>query len=58
MNKAVANDPNKFPEGYILELNKSEKTELVENFHRLWFMVAFFGDYALWIVGASVVFAI
>jgi hypothetical protein len=38
----------------ILEVNKSEKTELVENFHRLWFMVAFFGDYALWIVGARV----
>jgi len=35
VNKAVANNPNKFPEGYILELNKSEKTELVENFH--WF---------------------
>ena len=34
VNKAVANNPNKFPEGYILELNKSEKTELVENFHR------------------------
>jgi hypothetical protein len=34
VNKAVANNPNKFPEGYILELNKSEKLELVENFHR------------------------
>jgi hypothetical protein len=34
VNKAVANNPNKFPEGYILELNKSEKTELVKNFHR------------------------
>ena len=34
VNKAVANNPNKFPEGYILELNKSEKLELVKNFHR------------------------
>ena len=34
VNKAVANNPNKFPEGYILELNTSEKLELVENFHR------------------------
>jgi hypothetical protein len=34
VNKAVSNNPDKFPEGYILELNKSEKLELVENFHR------------------------
>jgi len=34
VNKAVANNPDKFPEGYILELKKSEKMELVEKFHR------------------------
>lgn len=34
INKAVANNPEKFPEGYILELNEEEKNELVENFHR------------------------
>ncbi|MFA7185224.1 MAG: ORF6N domain-containing protein, partial [Victivallales bacterium] len=34
INKAVANNPDKFPKGYIAELSKSEKTELVENFHR------------------------
>lgn len=35
INKAVANNPGKFPAGYIIELSKSEKIELVENFHRL-----------------------
>ena len=34
INKAVANNPDKFPAGYIIELSKSEKNELVENFHR------------------------
>jgi hypothetical protein len=34
INKAVANNPDKFPAGYIIELSKSEKIELVENFHR------------------------
>ena len=34
INKAVANNPNKFPAGYVVELSRSEKTELVENFHR------------------------
>lgn len=34
INKAVANNPDKFPAGYIVELAKSEKMELVENFHR------------------------
>lgn len=34
INKAVANNPDKFPTGYIVTLSKSEKTELVENFHR------------------------
>ena len=34
INKAVANNPDKFPAGYIIELTKPEKTRLVENFHR------------------------
>ena len=34
INKAVANNPDKFPAGYIVELSKPEKVELVENFHR------------------------
>jgi hypothetical protein len=34
INKAVANNPDKFPVGYIVALSKSEKNELVENFHR------------------------
>lgn len=34
INKAVKNNPKKFPPGYIIELNGSEKQELVENFHR------------------------
>ena len=34
INKAVTNNPDKFPAGYIIELSKPEKNELVENFHR------------------------
>lgn len=34
INKAVVNNPGKFPSGYIINLSKSEKNELVENFHR------------------------
>ena len=34
INEAVSNNPEKFPDGYILELSKSEKNELVENFDR------------------------
>ena len=34
INKAVKNNPDKFPAGYILELTQIEKNELVENFHR------------------------
>ena len=34
INQAVKNNPKKFPNGYILELTKKEKSELVENFHR------------------------
>ena len=35
VNKAVKNNPDKFPSGYIIELNDKEKFELVENFHHL-----------------------
>ena len=34
INKAVANNPDKFPAGYVVELSKPEKSELVEKFHR------------------------
>jgi hypothetical protein len=34
INKAVTNNSDKFPAGYIIELSKAEKIELVENFHR------------------------
>ena len=34
INKAVTNNPDKFPAGYVIELSKQEKNELVENFHR------------------------
>jgi len=34
INKAVKNNTEKFPNGYILELTKEEKNELVKNFHR------------------------
>ena len=34
INKAVKNNPDKFPSGYIIELDAREKKELVENFHR------------------------
>jgi len=33
INKAVKNNPDKFPHGYIVELTKEEKLEAVENFH-------------------------
>jgi len=35
INKAVKNNLNKFPQGYIFQLTKEEKTEVVENFHHL-----------------------
>jgi len=35
INKAVKNNLDKFPDGYILELSKEEKEEVVENFHHL-----------------------
>ncbi|MEI8138470.1 MAG: ORF6N domain-containing protein [bacterium] len=34
VNKAVANNQGKFPEGYVVELTRHEKEGLVENFHR------------------------
>jgi hypothetical protein len=34
INKAVSNNPEKFPQDYIIELSKEEKNELVKNFHR------------------------
>ena len=35
INEAVKNNPEKFPSGYILELNEVEKSEVVENFDHL-----------------------
>ncbi len=35
VNKAVRNNPDKFPDGYIFELQQSEKQYVVENFHTL-----------------------
>jgi len=35
INEAVSNNPDKFPEGYIFELNKVEKQEVVEIFDHL-----------------------
>ena len=32
INEAVKNNPDKFPEGYIITLTNEDKTELVENF--------------------------
>ena len=34
VNEAVRNNPDKFPEGYLVSLQASEKQELVENFDR------------------------
>ncbi len=34
INKSVSNNPDKFPNGYVVELSEDEKKELVENFHR------------------------
>ncbi|NCC74271.1 MAG: ORF6N domain-containing protein [Sphingobacteriia bacterium] len=35
INEAVKNNPDKFPEGYIILLTQEEKTEVVENFDHL-----------------------
>ena len=34
VNQAVSNNPSKFPSGYVIELTKEEKMELVKNFDR------------------------
>ena len=35
VNEAVRNNPDKFPSGYLFELDRYEKDDLVENFDRL-----------------------
>lgn len=35
INEAVSNNTEKFPEGYVFQVNKQEKTEVVENFDHL-----------------------
>jgi hypothetical protein len=35
VNKAVKNNLDKFPEGYLFSLTDSEKSDVVENFHHL-----------------------
>ena len=35
VNEAVSNNPEKFPEGYVLMLDNQEKAEVVENFDHL-----------------------
>jgi hypothetical protein len=35
INKAVKNNPDKLPKSYLFQVNKAEKLELVEIFHRL-----------------------
>ncbi|MDR3339113.1 MAG: ORF6N domain-containing protein, partial [Candidatus Symbiothrix sp.] len=35
INEAIRNNPDKFPEGYIITLTDSEKAEVVENFDHL-----------------------
>src|SRR5574344_70932 len=35
INKAVSNNPDKFPKGYIIELSEEEKMEVVKNFDHL-----------------------
>ena len=35
VNEAVKNNPDKFPEGFIIELTPEEKSEVVENFDHL-----------------------
>ena len=35
INKSLKNNPDKFPDGYVFELTKDEKAEVVEIFHHL-----------------------
>ncbi|MDP1872146.1 MAG: ORF6N domain-containing protein [Gallionella sp.] len=44
INKAVSNNPDKFSVGYIVELTKSEKIELVENFPRFNKLKHYYGE--------------
>ena len=34
VNEAVKNNPNKFPEGYVITLDRGDLCKLVENFDR------------------------
>jgi len=34
INQAVKNNPEKFPDGYLFELDANEKKELIKNFDR------------------------
>lgn len=35
INQAVKNNPDKFPEGYIFQLSKEERNEVIKNFDNL-----------------------
>jgi phage regulator Rha-like protein len=35
LSKAIKNNPDKFPNGYIIEVNDKEKSDVVKNFHHL-----------------------
>ncbi|MDR3367190.1 MAG: ORF6N domain-containing protein [Prevotellaceae bacterium] len=35
VNKSVKNNPDKFPDGYVFELQSAEKQDVVKNFHHL-----------------------
>ena len=35
VNRAVKNNPDKFPDGYLITLSDKEKSEVVKNFHHL-----------------------
>lgn len=34
INQAVSNNPDKFPDGYVFEIDKNRKNELIKNFDR------------------------
>ena len=34
INQAIKNNPDKFPKGYVIEINKAEKNELIKIFDR------------------------
>ena len=35
VNQSIKNNPNKFPKGYVFELNEEEKEEVIKNFDNL-----------------------